>query len=80
MKSQIETKHMVTLHDPLQHLDDIRLLRLPDILDCLRISKSNWYAGIKSGHYPKPLKLSARTSVWRREDIRKLVEELKSDV
>ena len=38
------------------------------------VSKSTWWAGIKDGRFPKPLKLSKRVTVWRVEDIRRLVE------
>lgn len=34
----------------------------------LPISKSNWWAGVKEGRYPRPVKLSARCSAWRLED------------
>jgi predicted DNA-binding transcriptional regulator AlpA len=30
---------------------------------------------VKSGRYPKPMKLSERVTVWRAADIRQLVEE-----
>ena len=38
------------------------------------ISKSTWWAGIKDGRYPKPVKLGPRITAWRVEDIRKLIE------
>jgi len=37
------------------------------------ISKSSWWAGVKTGKYPKPVKLSARCTCWHAEDIRKLL-------
>jgi len=37
------------------------------------ISKSSWWAGVKSGKYPKPIKLSDRCTCWYVEDIRKLI-------
>lgn len=37
------------------------------------VSKSTWWAGIKEGRFPKPVKLSARCVAWRVEDIRALV-------
>jgi prophage regulatory protein len=37
------------------------------------ISKSSWWAGVKSGKYPKPVKLSARCTCWYVDDIRKLI-------
>jgi len=33
------------------------------------ISKSSWWAGVKNGKYPKPIKLSERTTVWLAEDV-----------
>ena len=45
----------------------------PPIPPILPISKSSFWAGIKAGKYPKPVKLGARTTVWRVEDIRALI-------
>jgi prophage regulatory protein len=61
------------------------LLRLWQILGNRRkgippiipVSKSTWWAGVKSGKYPKPVKLSARCTCWYVEDIRKLMERIK---
>ncbi len=33
------------------------------------VSKSSWWAGVKKGIYPQPVKLSCRTTVWRVEDV-----------
>lgn len=38
------------------------------------VSRSTWWAGVKSGHFPRPVKLGPRTTVWRVEDIRALIE------
>lgn len=38
------------------------------------VSKSTWWAGIKDGRFPKPMKLGARVTVWRVEDVRALFE------
>ena len=37
------------------------------------ISKSTWWAGVKSGRYPKPVKLGPRITAWRVEDIEALI-------
>ncbi|SNB45935.1 AlpA family transcriptional regulator [Geobacter sp. DSM 9736] len=34
------------------------------------VSKSSWWAGVASGRYPSPVKLSPRCTAWRVEDIR----------
>jgi len=38
------------------------------------VSKSTWWAGVKAGRYPKPIKLSPRVTAWSVESIRKLLE------
>ncbi len=65
-------------------LPDTGLLRLWQILGDRRrgippiipISKSSWWAGVKSGKYPKPVKLSARCTCWRVEDIREMLAKM----
>ncbi len=37
------------------------------------VSKSTWYAGIKTSRFPKPVKLGG-IAMWRVEDIRRLTE------
>jgi prophage regulatory protein len=39
------------------------------------VSKSTWWAGVKAGRYPKPVKLGPRITAWRVEDIRNLIEK-----
>lgn len=51
-------------------------LRLPSILSVIPVSKSTWWAGIKTGRFPKPVKLGVRITVWRVEDIRTLIDSL----
>ena len=63
-----------------------RLLRLkqiigdakaePPILPIIPISKSSWWAGVKAGLYPEPLKIGPNTTVWREDEVRALVEDL----
>ena len=38
------------------------------------VSKSTWWAGVKDGRFPQPIKLSPNTTVWRVEEIRALFE------
>jgi predicted DNA-binding transcriptional regulator AlpA len=37
------------------------------------VSKSTWWAGVKDGRFPKPVKLGPRITVWRAEDIEQLI-------
>ena len=50
------------------------LLRLKEVLELIPVSKSTWYAGIKKGTYPKPVKIGARASAWRIEEIEGIIE------
>lgn len=50
------------------------LLRIKQVLRFVPVSRSNWWAGVKAGRFPKPMKLSERVTVWRASDIRDLVE------
>jgi len=54
-------------------LPDSAFVRLPTILKLFPISRSAWLEGVKSGHFPKPVRLGKRITAWRIEDIRKLI-------
>ena len=51
-------------------------LRLPQVLEVFPVSKSSWWAGVKSGKYPKAVKLGQRTTAWSAESIRALIERV----
>ncbi|PPD49119.1 MAG: AlpA family transcriptional regulator [Methylobacter sp.] len=42
----------------------------------LPIGRTSFLMGVKSGKYPKPVKLGERTTAWRVSDIRDLIEKL----
>ena len=45
----------------------------PPIPPIIPVKKSCWWAGCKSGRFPKPVKLGPRVSMWRVQDIRTLI-------
>ena len=51
-------------------------LRLPQVLSVIPLGKTCWWEGVRSGRFPKPVKLSARCTAWRAEDIRELIRSL----
>ena len=58
-------------------LPDMGFVRLKQILapyGPIPVSKSTWWAGVKSGRYPKPVKLGQRITAWRAEDLRELIK------
>ena len=64
-----------------QTLPETGFLRLPQILGdpkqgipaIIPVGRSCWWQGVKTGRFPKPIKLAARVTCWRVEDIRALV-------
>jgi predicted DNA-binding transcriptional regulator AlpA len=50
-------------------------VRLPTILKVYPVGKSTWWAKVKAGEYPQPVKLGPRTTAWRVEDIRALIAD-----
>jgi prophage regulatory protein len=55
-------------------LPETGFLRLPQVLQFIPVSRSAWWAGVKSGRYPKSVKISAHITAWRAEDIRILIQ------
>lgn len=56
-------------------LPETGFLRLPAVLRFIPVGKSTWWAGVKTGRFPKPVKLGAKITAWRAEDIRALIEK-----
>jgi prophage regulatory protein len=48
----------------------------PPIPAIIPVGKSTWWQGVKDGRFPKPVKLGPRTTAWRVEDIRALIENM----
>jgi predicted DNA-binding transcriptional regulator AlpA len=45
--------------------------RIPALIP---VCASTWWAGVKQGRYPKPIKISPKVTVWRVEDICALIK------
>jgi predicted DNA-binding transcriptional regulator AlpA len=54
-------------------LPEAGFVRIRQILAIYPIGRSTWWAGVKSGRFPRPVKLGPRTTAWRVEDIRRLL-------
>ena len=60
------------------HFPETGFVRLKQILapiGPIPVSKSTWWAGIKDGRFPTPVKLGSRITVWHAEDIHALIEK-----
>ena len=54
--------------------DPNRLLRLPQVLALIPISKSSWWKWVRDGKAPQPIHLGNRCTCWRYADIIALIE------
>ncbi|MGB7194885.1 MAG: AlpA family phage regulatory protein [Collimonas pratensis] len=50
-------------------------IRLPIVLKFYPVSKSTWWAGVKTGRFPAGVKLSERVTAWKVDDIRALLQQ-----
>ena len=46
-----------------------KILRLPEVLSTVGLSRSSLYALIAKGDFPRQIRLSPRTSGWRLSDV-----------
>ena len=53
-----------------------QFMRMTQVLDWIPVSRSTWLTGVRMGKFPKPIKLTERTSAWRRSEIEKLCDQL----
>lgn len=49
--------------------DPKRLLRLPQVLALIPVSKSCWWQWVRDGKAPQPIHLGDRCTCWRYSDI-----------
>ena len=62
------------MFDDLPETGFVRLVSIVAPKGPIPVSKSTWWAGVRSGRYPKPVKLGPRITAWRAEDIRALIK------
>jgi predicted DNA-binding transcriptional regulator AlpA len=60
---------------PAPALPETGFLRQPQVLAFVPISKSTLWRRIRARTFPEPLKLSARITVWKAEDIRRWIAQ-----
>jgi prophage regulatory protein len=51
----------------------------PPIPAIIPVSRSTWWAGVKSGRYPRQRKLGPKISVWPVESIQELIDRCKRE-
>lgn len=54
-----------------------KFLRVKDVAEMLSIGKSTIWLYVKTGKFPKPIKLSPGVTVWKLSEIEQFMSSLK---
>ncbi|WP_259675089.1 helix-turn-helix transcriptional regulator [Burkholderia pseudomallei] len=63
----------VSCGDSLMQIEHDSLLRLPEVLALIPVSRATWYAGVKHGRFPQPVSLGPRCVAWKASEIQSLI-------
>ena len=55
-------------------LPEVGFVRLTTVLAVYPVGRSTWWAGVKAGRFPAPVKLAPHVTAWPVDAIRKLIE------
>ena len=64
-----------TTQPPSPAIPQTGFLRQPQVLVFVPISRSTLWRRVQAGTFPVPIKLSARVTAWRAEDLRRWIAE-----
>lgn len=70
---RVDRRQAIVSH-PLPETGFVRLNSILAPTGPIPVGRSTWWAGVKSGRYPQPVKLGAQITAWRVEDIRALIQ------
>jgi predicted DNA-binding transcriptional regulator AlpA len=76
MRANVDNSEKQNLRQKLSQLPETGFLRARDIHPFFGIGLSTWWAWVKQGRAPRGIRLGHRTTVWRAEEIRNLIEHL----
>lgn len=65
--------------DNVVRLPETGFLRQPQVLIFVPISRSTLWRRVQAGTFPGPVKLSARVTAWRAEDVRRWIDQQGTD-
>lgn len=60
-------------YDPDPRVEIDPLLRLPQVLQLIPVSRSTWWKWVKDGKAPKGIKIGDRVTAWRQSDVKELM-------
>jgi len=63
-------------NDGLPKAGFVRIRQIIKPLGPIPVGKTTWWAGVRSGRFPQPIKIGPLITVWRVEDIRELITRI----
>ena len=57
-------------------LPDTGFIRQKTVLKLIPVSKTTWWRWVQEGKAPRAIKIGEKTTVWKAEDIRELINNL----
>ena len=58
---------------------EVTLMRIPQILEVMPVSKSKFWLMVQKGEFPKPIKIG-RSSFWTIEQVQTFIQERTREV
>jgi predicted DNA-binding transcriptional regulator AlpA len=78
-----EVHQMTTLSSPIPAVAFLKIHQIignpkavPPVPALIPIGRTSFLNGVKSGKYPKPVKLGERSVAWRVDDVRAMIEKM----
>lgn len=62
--------HALITPPDIDAMPDSALLRLPAIVALVQCSRSSWFAWVRSGHAPQPVRIGLKAVAWKAGEIR----------
>lgn len=56
-----------------------RVTERPHFEAIVNVSRSAWWAGVRTGRYPKPIRLGPRTTVWLGSEVYAIGQKLTAE-
>jgi predicted DNA-binding transcriptional regulator AlpA len=62
------------------NLPETGFVKLQTILQFIPVSQTTWRQGVKDGIFPEPVRVGGKVTLWRVEDIKKLIKGYSSKI
>ena len=71
-------KEAIEIENTYKSVDQIKLIRLPDVLKVFPVCKVSLYTKMKNGDFPKSIKLGKNSVAWVESEVQEYLASLVS--